>query len=189
MAEVAAIGWPYDLLTLDEWESLDIGEGHHVECVEGVLIVAPRPHARHQKTVTQLAAALDTQLPLDLTTVVEVEVLLTAEPLTVRVPDLIVTGTTAYEANPARFEADEVLLVVEVVSPGSRRTDQVMKMNEYAEAGIAEYWILDGDPLALSAYALQADGGYRLTGDFRGQTSLTACGTPISLDLEALTRR
>jgi Uma2 family endonuclease len=188
MAE-ATTGWPHDLLTLDDWESLDIGEGHHVECVEGILIVAPRPHARHQKALIQLANGLDRQLPVNLTTVAEVEVLLAADPLTVRVPDLIVTRTTVYEENPSRFKAEEVLLIVEIISRGSRRTDRVTKMNEYAEAGIGEYWILDGDPLTLSAYALQADGAYRLTGDFRGQTSLMACGTPIRLDLEALTRR
>jgi Uma2 family endonuclease len=131
----------------------------------------------------------NTQLPSDLTTVAEVEVLLTTDPLTVRVPDLIVTRTTVYETNPSRFRADEVLLIVEIISPGSRRTDRVTKMNEYAEAGIAEYWILDGDPLTLTAYALQADGAYQLTGDFRGQTSLMACGTPIRLDLDALARR
>jgi hypothetical protein len=43
--------------------------------------------------------------------------------------------------------------------------------------------------LSLRAYALQTYGTYRLTGDLRGHASLTACGTPISLDLEALTRR
>src|SRR3712207_4488289 len=142
-----AIGWPYDLLTLDEWENLDIEEGHHVECAEGVLIVAPRPNARHQMVLTQLAGVLNGQLPQHLTPLAEVEVLVNPNPLTVRVPDLIITRTSAYEANPARFGAGDVLLVVEVVSTGSRRTDRVTKMNEYAEADIAEYWVLDGDPL------------------------------------------
>ena len=189
MGEVATAGWPHDLLTLDDWESLDIGEGHHVECVEGVLIVAPKPHFRHQKIAARLEEALDSQLPQNLTTAADMDIVLSQSPLTVRAPDVIVTHASAYETNPSRFGASEILLVVEVVSTGSRRTDRVMKMNEYAEAGISEYWILDGDPLTLSAHALQADGSYRLTDEFRGQASLTACGTTIRLDLDALTRR
>ena len=59
MAEVAAIGWPHDLLTLDEWETLDIGEDHYVEGVEGVLIAAPRSHFRHH-------TACSTPIRLDL---------------------------------------------------------------------------------------------------------------------------
>jgi Uma2 family endonuclease len=39
--------------------------------------------------------------------------------------------------------AADVLLVIEIVSPGSRRTDHVTKLREYAKAGIPTYWIVD----------------------------------------------
>jgi Uma2 family endonuclease len=37
-------------------------------------------------------------------------------------------------------------LVVEVISPSSRRYDRVNKLNWYAELGVPEYWILDPGP-------------------------------------------
>ena len=44
-----------------------------------------------------------------------------------------------------RVDPSDVVLVIEIVSPGSRRTDRVMKAYEYAKAGIEHYWIVDLD--------------------------------------------
>ncbi len=62
-----------------------------------------------------------------------------------RLPDLCVT--TLARANELR-EVSAVLdsgalLVVEVVSPDSVKTDYRFKRTEYAAAGIPEYWIID----------------------------------------------
>ncbi|MGH3611494.1 MAG: Uma2 family endonuclease [Pseudonocardia sp.] len=35
---------------------------------------------------------------------------------------------------------------MEVLSPGSHRTDHVAKRADYADAGIPHYWIVDLDP-------------------------------------------
>ena len=98
------------------------------------------------------------------------------------------TTTARYETNPLHNAAEEIRLAVKVISPGSSRKDRVTKASEYAEAGIAEYWILDGDPLTLTAYALES-GSYRLVGEFQALAELTACGTPGRVGLEALARR
>ncbi|MFF5176200.1 Uma2 family endonuclease [Micromonospora sp. NPDC000089] len=39
----------------------------------------------------------------------------------------------------------DVLLVVEIVSPGSEGIDTVTKRSEYAAAGIPRYWVVDQD--------------------------------------------
>ncbi|MDX6350050.1 MAG: hypothetical protein QOF84_4840 [Streptomyces sp.] len=38
---------------------------------------------------------------------------------------------------------EHVLLVVEVVSPGSETTDRIVKVDQYAKAGIAFYWRIE----------------------------------------------
>ena len=38
---------------------------------------------------------------------------------------------------------DDVLLVVEIISPGSEGVDTVTKRSEYAAAGIPQYWVVD----------------------------------------------
>ena len=39
----------------------------------------------------------------------------------------------------------ELLLAVEIVSPGSAAMDEVVKLREYAEAGIPRYWMVERD--------------------------------------------
>jgi len=51
-------------------------------------------------------------------------------------------------------------LVVEVVSRGSKRRDRVQKFEEYAAAGIPEYWIVDHKARRMDAFALNAEGRY-----------------------------
>jgi len=58
-----------------------------------------------------------------------------------------------------------VLLVVEIVSAGSRTNDMVTKRTAYAEAGIPAYWLVDLEEsrvtclrLAGSAYEAYAEG-------------------------------
>ena len=179
------LGWPYDLLTLEEWNRLEPHEEHRTECVEGALVLAPRPHYRHQIISTELVTQLKAQLPADLVAIPDVDILLTEVPLTMRAPDLVVVPLSVIQARPDQLTARDVRLVVEIVSPGSRRMDRVMKRDEYAEAGIAEYWLLDGEPLTLTAYALDGS-SYRLTGEFAGLSELEACGEPIRLDIGAL---
>lgn len=59
-----------------------------------------------------------------------------------RDPDLIVVNHSVVDRNPVRVDPSDVVLVIEIVSPGSRRTDRVMKAFEYAKAGIGHYWIV-----------------------------------------------
>lgn len=54
-----------------------------------------------------------------------------------------------------------LLVVVEVVSPGSKRTDYVTKRGEYADAGIPSYWIVDlHEPVSVLACTLTEEFGY-----------------------------
>jgi Uma2 family endonuclease len=132
---------------------------------------------------------LDEQLPADLTALPEVDVVLVTEPPTVRIPDVMVTRTSLYETNPSRFSPEDVLLVVEILSDGTRRVDRVLKFSEYADAGMPQYWIVDlGTPATLLAYTL-IGGNYQLSGEHTGQVELAVDGHPVTVDLDALTRR
>ncbi|WP_255450358.1 Uma2 family endonuclease [Skermania sp. ID1734] len=181
--------WPDHLLTLDEWEQLPEYERFLVEVAEGELRVSPRPIAFHQRAVHNLVRSLNSQLPQTLNALGEVELLLQERPLTVRIPDVLVLATDVADMNPARVRAVDVHLVVEVLSEGSVRADRVTKFSEYADAGIARYWIVDLDrPASLAAFSLTAD-GYRSAGEFTGTAALDCAGNTVTIDLEALTTR
>jgi Uma2 family endonuclease len=88
----------------------------------------------------------------------------------VRDPDIVVIPDRVFEGRPARVPATDVVLVVEIVSPGSRGTDHVMKLDEYAKAGIEHYWIVDPDAPTDDRFLV-----YRLDGDlYRRVTALDA---------------
>jgi Uma2 family endonuclease len=58
------------------------------------------------------------------------------------VPDVLVTTDEAAERD-GRFIAKEVVLAVEIVSPGSQSMDRVLKPALYAKAGIPFYWLIE----------------------------------------------
>lgn len=189
MSHVTTSAWPDRLLDLRDWESLPADESHSIECVEGVLVVTPKPLPRHQRTMVRLCTALDRVLPAEYEVFAGVEVLLSSAPLTVRAPDVVVVEAALVGTSPPRLAGAAVRLVVEVLSEGSRRTDRVTKMSEYAEAGIAEYWIVDLTPAAtLSIYTLDDLGHYDRQGEYAGTVAVSACGSPIELDLESISR-
>lgn len=139
---------PGSLMTLDEWVALPEDNTYRYELQDGVLLVSPRAARRHQLAAQRLSQQLDGQLPVDWESVLDMEVVVRAEhPPTVRVPDVVVTRVGGPED---RLAASDVLLAVEVISPGSRNVDLHLKPCEYAEAGIPHYWIVDLDPPAPS---------------------------------------
>ena len=178
--------WPDHLIGLEEWHALPEDNHRRFELVEGVLSVAPRPSPRHQRLVGLLARALDDALPADWCALTEIEIVVDAvAPPTVRVPDVVVLRAGAVDDRP-RVVPQDVLTVVEVLSPGTRRTDRVTKLAEYAEAGIPRYAILDDGPPIVLRFVLEG-GRYRQEAEHRGRT-VADLGVPVPLDLDAWAR-
>ena len=73
-----------------------------------------------------------------------------------RIPDLVVWSKAP--ANGVWLPVTDVRLVVEIVSAGSVGIDTVTKRNEYAAAGIPQYWVIDQDPAqAVTMHSLDGD--------------------------------
>jgi len=101
---------------------------------------------------------------------------------------VVVTTNAIVRANPSRLVAADVSLAVEVMSGGSRRTDRVTKLREYAEAGIADYWIVDlEDPVSLAHHRLGSNHTYQHVGTYQIQADVTYSGDTMHLDLDSLT--
>jgi Uma2 family endonuclease len=151
-----ALPIPRELMTLDEWDALPEDNSAHYELQEGVLVASPKWGRKHQIALVRLATEIAPQLPPDFDLLLSFEVVVDAEwPATVRVPDLVVVSAGGGEK---RVIADEVLLAVEIIAPGSRMLDTRLKAFEYAEAGIPHYWVVDLDPPvpSITVYGLGA---------------------------------
>ncbi|MEC3979590.1 Uma2 family endonuclease [Amycolatopsis sp. H20-H5] len=187
------ISFPDHLLSIAEYAALGETESGFTELVEGRLLMSPSPKARHNIASGNLFLQLGQQLPPELKAIQDIDVDLSLAPVPEpgwsRRPDLIVVRRDAIERVDEEnnlFRADEVLIVVEIVSPGSKRTDYVTKHGEYADAGIPHYWIIDlADPISLVSCHQAGELGYQNAPAATGKFSTTE-PFPIELDLERL---
>lgn len=156
------------LLTAAEFAALDEATDARYELQEGNIVMSPKPAVRHQDWLGGLYATLRQQAPRRLKVLQDVDIDLGLVPVdrpgTVRAPDLVVVTRTAYDRVDSAgglLTAADVLLAVEVLSPGSVRTDSVIKRDEYSDAGIPRYWIADiTSRPSLTAHHLAGEFGY-----------------------------
>ena len=181
------------LLTVREYAGLGEDEHGRCELVEGNLLMAPSPTPDHMIALGRFYRQLAQQAPDGLEVIpdvdIDLELVAPDQPGFSRRPDLVVVERAAVQrvrAEGGLLRASEALLIVEIVSPGSRRTDNVVKRGEYADAGIPRYWIVDIEkPVSLVACHRADDFGY--VGD-SAATGVFTAGEPftIHLDLDRL---
>lgn len=182
---------PRDLVTLEEWDALELDEARRWELVEGGIVMTPRPRPLHQLVSGNLRQLIRVALPASLVVLQDVEITVEARfPPTVRDPDLVVANRVVVDRNPSRIDASDVVLAIEIVSPGSRRTDRVMKSYEYAKAGIEHYWIvdLDAEPDERFLAHLLHEGTYHRVQALVDDRVRTERPLAVEFDLDELTR-
>jgi Uma2 family endonuclease len=184
---------PLHLLTVAEYLTIGEIEPGYSELVEGRLLMSPTPVPDHNHAGLEMAVQLRTQLPRGIEAIpgmdVDLQLAPPDAPGTVRRPDLIVVPRDArlrVRRDGGVIRASEVLVIVELLSPGSKRTDNVLKRSEYADASIPHYWIVDIEPpVSLLACHLAGEFGYADSGTATSTFSVTA-PFPVEIDLDAL---
>jgi Uma2 family endonuclease len=174
-----APSWPVALLyplqgqwSEEEYLSLQNRTRRLVELSEGQIEVLPMPKPFHQRIVRYLFRVLEACVAA----IGSGEVFFSPLPIRLgpgkyRDPDLVFL-------NPGRItdpqhQPEGADLVIEVVSDDEedRQRDLVTKRREYAQARIAEYWIVDPKTETISVLVL-AGTEYVLHGEFRtGETA------------------
>lgn len=171
--------------TTAEFATLPEDNSARYELQEGVLVVSAKPLPLHTKVSAELHLQLRSQLPPELDVLLEIDVHLQPLPDTVRIPDLVVVTSEIWERQSRLTPSSDVLVAVEVRSPGSVRTDTVVKFLEYADAGIPHFWIVDpAAPVTAAVYRL-VDGEYKESLRAEGAFELDE-PCPLRIDLDAL---
>lgn len=139
--------------TMDDLHARE-DEGRGLELEDGWLIELS-PSATHNWAAMQVqdiikAAATDAKATIFVAGGGEWEI---STPGGIRKPDVFVVPRSVarasiVERNPVVIPGREVLLVIEVISPGSasERADRVRKLKEYAALGIPQYWLVEFSP-------------------------------------------
>ncbi len=155
-----------DYLTLPETNQI-------VELAHGELIMAPAPDYQHQEGVRQLLIALSLHVDtrrLGIVCVAPYDVHLSEG--TIRQPDVLFLREENRQHNNGKYIEGPPDWVAEVISPGTRHTDEIDKLAEYARAGVPEYWLVDPENRAIRVYVLRGVPAYTLAGTYTpGQTA------------------
>jgi Uma2 family endonuclease len=142
--------------TLEELHSLP-DDGNKYELIHGELFVTPAPKLYHEFTLARLTRLLDPYVAANgLGYVLHPRSVINVDDDSEVEPDLTVRQLPASQ-DAAWTEAPLPILVVEVASDSTRRRDRVHKRAIYAEAGIPEYWIVDGDDRTVRVIRLGLD--------------------------------
>ncbi|MFV2123696.1 Uma2 family endonuclease [Micromonospora sp. LOL_013] len=154
----------------------------HTELIDGALVFMMSPQrAWHGRAVSALLFALMEQAPAGVE--IEREMTIWLDERNRPEPDLLATRAPYYDPDCTFYTPDQVLLVVEVVSPESAHRDRTVKLRKYAEAGIPHYWRVEdegGSPV-VHAYELdEPTRSYVATGIHRHELHTT---TPFELKL------
>ena len=152
--------------TWSEEEYLALPTNRLVEFSDGHIEVLPMPTQSHQLIVAflyrKLLMFLERHLPGAVVLFAPLPVLLW--PGKYREPDLaVMLAEHADRRHEKYWEPPD--LVIEVVSPENRQHDLEVKRQEYARAGIPEYWIVDPQTQRITVLTLKED-KYTVYGQF-----------------------
>ena len=128
-----------------------------VELTDGYVEILPMPSRGHQRILAFLYSAFHAFLQPLGGEALFAPLRLRIRPGKFREPDLLLVRDARDARSGDRFwtGAD---VVVEVVSPDRPERDLVHKRDDYAEAGIPEYWIVDPEMETVTVFKLEDDG-------------------------------
>ena len=151
----------------------------HYELLDGCVVVTPPPGFRHEDVVSAVNAQLWNAAPPEMAVLASSFGYYYDDPSYV-MPDITVARRADCEE---RGTTVAPLLVVEVLSPSTRRRDLLVKRSIYAEAGVPSYWVVDPHEPALTVLSLHG-GDYVETAVVRGDEPLTVeVPFPVTLRL------
>ncbi|MFF2326936.1 MULTISPECIES: Uma2 family endonuclease [unclassified Streptomyces] len=183
---------PQDGYTVDDLFTLpDLPP--HTELLDGSLVFVSPQRRFHAKMIDLLMNGLRATVPVNLKAEREMTVVLDRR--NGPEPDIsVVRADAVTDLDQTRFQAADVLLAVEVVSPDSEARDRDAKPQKYAAAGIPNFWLVDmagtDQHPVVRVYELDPlSKAYALTGIHHDRLK-TGVPFPIDIDitLDALDR-
>ncbi|MFT4039129.1 MAG: Uma2 family endonuclease [Thermomicrobiales bacterium] len=151
---------PRAFLTVAEFESLpDRDNGERRELIDGEMIVAPASVTRRQRVAKRVMLRLDEHV----TTHDLGEVFVTGQGVYLSTTNLVIPDVCFVAAARQHIVRENYIygapdLIVEILSPGNRRNDLVLKRNLYARFGVGEYWQIDPEAQRVTVLALEGEG-------------------------------
>ena len=148
-------------LTVDDFMHFpDDGKRH--EIIDGVHYVTPSPVTRHQAILGRLYLSLGNflaeQPQLGRVFFAPFDVIFTR--WDVVEPDLLVIAGDQLDILTTKNVQGAPAIVVEILSPGTRKVDESIKRRLFDRGGVREYWLIDPELDIVKVYRRSADGTF-----------------------------
>ena len=128
-------------------------DGKRHEIIGGQHYVTPSPDTKHQRVARNLILALGGYLERDPTgEVFAAPFDVVFSDLDVVEPDLLYVSRERSHILTDRHVRGAPDLAVEILSPGTRKTDEVKKRQLYERFGVHEYWLVDPELDTIKVY-------------------------------------
>ncbi len=146
---------PVKKLTYEDYLDIPDEPGYRFEIIDGMLKIEPSPNVMHQRVSRRLQRLLEDYFwefdaegevfnaPLDVT------------PLDYNVvqPDIFYVSFKQQQIIKENRIDGAPELVVEILSPSSRRKDRLQKMQIYQQAKVQHFWVVDPAERTLECFA------------------------------------
>ncbi len=175
-------------LRMNAEEYFALGETQiRYELIDGVVVMSPSPTAQHQQLIMEIAyqvrAFLDQspvgrvfpELDINLRAALDREV--------VYCPDVVYVSNERADIIQKHIVAAPDVLV-EIISPDSRKYDSITKKNDYEAAGVREYWLIDPLESRMTFFVLRGEKFVETTPD--GDTFASTAIPGFTLELNRI---
>ncbi|HEY3130560.1 MAG TPA: Uma2 family endonuclease [Acidobacteriota bacterium] len=130
-------------------------DGKRHELIDGEHFVTPSPIIKHQRISITLSTALKVFLKYNgLGEVFAAPCDVVLSEVDVVEPDLLVVLASHASIITEKNIQGAPDLVIEILSEGTRKTDEVIKRKLYERFGVGEYWIVDPELETIKIYRL-----------------------------------
>ena len=160
-------------------------DGRRHELIDGEHYVTPGPNTRHQRLVRRLLAAFEEYLRTHPDAgepfVAPFDVLFSK--FDVVEPDLLFIAADQPDILTEKNVRGAPALVIEILSPGTRRVDEKIKYRLFDRAGVREYWLVDPELDLIKVFRRTADGSFPRVAELTAEGG-AVLATPLLPGLE-----
>ena len=135
-------------------------DGKRHEIIDGEHYVTPSPNTKHQSTSRNLLVSIALHLrqhPTGEVFAAPFDVVFSD--LDVVEPDLLYISRERLDVLTKVHVRGAPDFLIEILSPGTRRTDEITKRKLYERSGVQEYWVVDPELDIVKVYR-RADGAF-----------------------------
>lgn len=143
--------------TIEDYYNWPVDE--RIELIDGVIYHVSMPSIKHQRIVGEIDFCFKSYVKKKKGKCeifgAGIDVRLDCDDKTMVVPDISVVCEKDKFTKQYLDGAPD--LVVETLSPSTRKKDMTLKLSKYAEAGVCEYWIVDPEKETIVVYEFSRD--------------------------------